>query len=42
MDWSAIERFLDPDNSLLDTRVALAILKRMAVVSWEPLAKFYR
>ena len=33
-----IEWFLDPDNGLSDTRAALAILKRMALSSWEPLA----
>ena len=42
MDRSAIGRFLDLENGLSDTRVALAILKRMAVASWEPLTKFYR
>ena len=30
MDLTIIERFLDPDNGLSDTRAALAILKRMA------------
>ena len=42
MDWSAIMRFVDLDNSLSDSRAALAILKRKALDSWEPLAKFYR
>ena len=42
MDRCAIEQFLDPDNGLSDNRAAQAILKRMALVYWEPLAKFYR
>ena len=37
-----IDRLLDPDNGLSDTRTALAIMKRMALDSWELLAKFYR
>ena len=42
MDQSAIVRNLNLDNGLSDTGAALAILKRMALDSWEPLAKFYR
>ena len=42
MDRSAIEQFLDPNNGLSDTQAALAILKRMAWASWEPLDKFSR
>ena len=42
LDRNAIQKDLDPMHNLSDTRAALAIQKRMAGYSWEPLGRFYR
>ena len=41
-DRTALQGFLEAPSNKSDTRKALAILKRLAKTSWEPLDRFYR